>query len=136
MYVTAQTLRQGAPMILPRVRSLRIALCEGNAMNIDDYVRTAATAAILTPCLALGACSERTNREDFASLIKGKTEQEVRKNAGKPDSVDETKKDRHVWTYNSRTFDVQQQNKFDARTVVVFTRSPEGKMVVAEVKFE
>jgi hypothetical protein len=105
-------------------------------MSIDNYVRTAATAAILSLCLALGACSERTNREDFASLIKGKTEQEVRKNAGKPDSVDETKKDRHVWTYNSRTFDVQQQNKLDAKTIVIFTPSTEGKMVVAEVKFE
>ena len=101
-----------------------------------DYLRAAATAAILTVSLVLGACSERTNREDFASLIKGKTEQEVRKNAGKPDSVDETNKGRHVWTYNSRTFDIQQQNKFDARTVVIFTPSPEGKMVVGEVKFE
>jgi hypothetical protein len=105
-------------------------------MNIADYVRTAATAAILTLCLVLSACSERTNREDFTSLIKGKTEQEVRKNAGKPDSVDETNNGRHVWTYNSRTFDIQQQNKLDARTVVIFTPSPEGKWVVAGVKFE
>lgn len=105
-------------------------------MTIDDYMRTAATALILTLCLTLGACSERTNREDFSSLIKGKTEQQVRKNAGKPDSVDETNKDRHVWTYNSRTFDVQQQNRLDARTVVIFTPSAEGKMAVAEVKFE
>jgi hypothetical protein len=105
-------------------------------MNIDNYLRIAATAAILTLSLSLGACSERSNREDFASLIRGKTEQEVRKNAGKPDSVDETHKDRHVWTYNSRTFDVQQQNKFDARTIVIFTPSPEGKMVVGDVKFE
>ena len=105
-------------------------------MDIDDYVRTAATAAILTLCLTLVACSERTNREDFASLIRGKTEQEVRKHAGKPASIDETKRDRHVWTYETRTFDVQHQNKFDARTVVIFTPSAEGKMVVAEVKFE
>ena len=105
-------------------------------MNFDDYVHTAATAAVLTLCLALSACSERTNREDFASLIRGKTEQEVRKNAGKPASVDETQRDRHVWTYETRTFDVQHQNKFDARTVVIFTPSAEGKMVVAEVKFQ
>ena len=105
-------------------------------MNIDNYLRTAATAAIVALCLVLGACSERTNREDFVSLIKGKTEEQVLKNAGKPASVDETQKDRHVWTYNSRTFDVQHANKFDAHTVVIFTPSPEGKMVVAEVKFE
>src|SRR5689334_25261342 len=60
---------------------LRIAFCERSWMNIDDYMRTAPTALILTLCLTLGACSERTNREDFSSLIKGKTEQQVRKNA-------------------------------------------------------
>lgn len=105
-------------------------------MNIDNYLRTASTAAILALCLVFGACSERTNREDFASLIKGKTEQDVRKNAGKPDSVEETRKDLHVWTYNSRTFDIQQGNKLDAKTIVTFSPNPEGKMVVVEVKFE
>lgn len=105
-------------------------------MWTNNYLRTAATAAILATCLALGACSERTNREDFASLIKGKTEQDVLKNAGAPAKKDEASKDRHVWTYDSRTFDVSNQNKFDAHTIVIFTPSPEGKMVVAEVKFE
>lgn len=101
-----------------------------------DTLRAASAAAILAASFALGACSERTNREDFSTLINGKTAQEVRKNAGKPDNVDEASADRHVWTYTSRTFDIQQNNKMDTKTVVVFTRSPEGKMVVAEVKFE
>jgi len=104
--------------------------------KIMNPVRALATTAVLAVTLALGACSERTNREDFSSLIKGKTEQEVLKNAGKPSSKDETSNERHVWTYNSRTFDVAQANKFDDKTVVIFTPSPEGKMVVAEVKFE
>ena len=104
--------------------------------NINHHQRIAATAAILATSLAFGGCSEKINREDFAQQLKGKTEQEVLKNAGKPDSKDETKGDRHVWTYTSRTFDVQNQNKFDARTLVIFTPSSEGKMTVAEVKFE
>ena len=104
--------------------------------NIDAHLRAAATAAILAVCLVFGACSEKTNREDFVTLIKGKTEQEVLKNTGKPATVDDKSKDRHVWTYASRTFDVNNQNKFDAKTVVIFTRSPENKMVVTEVKFE
>jgi hypothetical protein len=41
-----------------------------------------------------------------------------------------------VWTYKSRTFDVAHANKFDDKTIVTFTPSPEGKMVVADVKFE
>jgi len=104
--------------------------------TIDHHLRAVAAAGVLTLCFVFAGCSERTNREDFASLIKGKTEQEVRKNAGKPDSVEETNKDLHVWTYKSRTFDVAQSNKFDNKTVVTFSPSPEGKMVVADVKFE
>jgi len=104
--------------------------------RINNHLRAASTAAILALCLGLGACSERMNREDFATQLKGKTEQEVLKNAGKPAVVDEKAADRHLWTYNSRTFDVSNHNKFDDHTVVIFTKSSEGKMVVAEVKFE
>jgi hypothetical protein len=104
--------------------------------TIDHPLRVLATAALLALGLAFAGCSERTNREDFSSLIRGKTEAEVRKNAGKPDSVAEPSKDLHVWTYKSRTFDVAQSNKFDDKTVVTFSPSPEGKMVVADVKFE
>jgi hypothetical protein len=104
--------------------------------TIDHRLRAVATAGILALTLVFAGCSERTNREDFASLIRGKTETEVRKNAGKPDSVEEPSKDLHVWTYKSRTFDVNKSNKFDDKTIVTFSPSPEGKMVVADVKFE
>jgi hypothetical protein len=104
--------------------------------NIDNPLRAGATAALLAMCLALGACSERMNREDFVTLLKGKTEQEVLKLEGKPNSVDDKSGERHVWTYTSRTFDVSNQNKMDAKTIVVFGRSAEGKMVATEVLFE
>ena len=104
-------------------------------ISTDNRLRAAATAAILAVCLALGACAERMNRDDFAQLIKGKSEQDVLKNAGKPDSKDE-KSDQHVWTYKSRTFDVQHGNKTDDRTLVIFTPGGEGKWTVAEVKFQ
>ena len=104
--------------------------------NIDNHLRAAATAAILAICLVLGACSERMNREDFVTLLKGKTEQEVLKLEGKPTTADDKAGERHVWTYASRTFDVSNQNKMDAKTIVIFGRSAEGKMVVTEVLFE
>ena len=105
-------------------------------MNIDHPLRAAATAAILAICLALGACSERINRDDFVTLVKGKTEQEVLKIEGKPTTVDDKSGERHVWTYASRTFDVSNQNKMDAKTIVTFTPSAEGKFVVTQVRFE
>jgi hypothetical protein len=105
-------------------------------MRIGDHLRTAATAAILGLCLVVGACSERVNREDFTTQLQGKTEPETLKFAGKPAAVDDKSADRHVWTYTDRTFDVNNKNKFDAKTQVIFTRSAEGKLVVTEVKFE
>ena len=105
-------------------------------MKIDHYLRTAATAAIVAACLVFSGCSERVNREDFAQMTKGKTEPEVLKYAGKPDVKDEEKGDRHVWTYNHRTFDVANANKFDTKTVVIFAPGTEGKLAVAEVKYE
>ena len=105
-------------------------------MNIDRYVRTAATTAILAACLVLSACSERVNREDFAQQLKNKTEPEVLKYAGKPDAKDDQRADRHVWTYKHRTFDVQNKNKFDDKTLVIFSPSSEGKLAVSDVTFE
>ena len=104
--------------------------------NINSPLRGAATVVILAICLVFGACSERMNRDDFATLLKGKTEQEVLKLEGKPTTVDDKSSQRHVWTYTSRTFDVNNQNKMDAKTIVIFSPSAEGKMVVTQVLFE
>lgn len=104
--------------------------------NIDNPLRAAATAVILAICLVFSACSERMNRDDFVTLLKGKTEQEVLKLEGKPTTVDDKNAQRHVWTYTSRTFDVNNQNKMDAKTTVIFSPSAEGKMVVTQVLFE
>jgi hypothetical protein len=104
--------------------------------NIDNPLRAAAAAAILASCLLFSACSERMNREDFVTLLKSKTEQEVLKIEGKPTTVDDKAADRHVWTYTSRTFDVSNKNKMDAKTIVIFSPSAEGKLVVTQVLFE
>jgi len=104
--------------------------------NKDNPLRPVAKAVILAICLVLSACSERINRDDFVTLLKGKTEQEVLKIEGKPTTVDDKNAERHVWAYASRTFDVNNQNKMDAKTIVVFSPSAEGKMVVTQVLFE
>ena len=104
-------------------------------MKVENRLRTAAAAALLAASLVLAACGDRTNREDFVSLIKGKTEQQVASNAGKPSSVDDQSSSRHVWTYTSRTFDIQRQNKTDSKTIVTFTPGADGKLVVTDVKF-
>lgn len=102
-------------------------------MNQLKAVYVALTAAAV---FVLGGCSEMSNREDFASLIKNKTEAEVLKMAGKPAQVDQTNPARVAWIYKSRTFEVSTR-KTDPETDVIFQTSAEdGKLHVAEVVFK
>jgi hypothetical protein len=105
-------------------------------INLNACLRAGTTAAVLALCLVVTACSQKMNREDFAQQLKSKSEAEVLQYAGKPTDVDDKAADRHVWTYKERTFDVSNHNKFDDKTIVIFSPGPEGKMTVAEVKFE
>ena len=95
-------------------------------------LRVAAVAAAL---FVLTGCSEMTNREDFASQLKNKTETEVIKFAGKPASVDGTNPERVMWAYKARTFDVTTR-RTDPETDVIFTRGADGKLHVADVVFK
>jgi hypothetical protein len=101
-----------------------------------NQLKLASIALTAAALFVLSGCSEVSNREDFASLIKNKTEAEVLKMAGKPAQVDQTNPARVAWIYKSRTFDVATR-KTDAETDVIFTASADdGKLHVAEVTFK
>jgi hypothetical protein len=101
-----------------------------------NQLKLASIALTAAAFFALSGCSEVSNREDFASLIKNKNEAEVLKLAGKPAQVDETNPARVAWIYKARTFDVPTR-KTDPETDVIFTKSREdGKLHVAEVVFK
>jgi hypothetical protein len=111
----------------------RQVLRNGDPVNQLKLASIALTAAAV---FVLSGCSEMSNREDFASLIKNKTEAEVLKLAGKPVQVDQTDPARVTWIYKSRTFDVPTR-KTDPETDVIFTKSADdGKLHVAEVLFK
>jgi hypothetical protein len=87
--------------------------------------------------LALSACSEMLSREDFAARVKDKTDVEVKQEVGKPAAIDESGPDQVTWTYNSRTFNIEERNKFDEKTVVVFSKAgTDGKLKAVDVRFE
>lgn len=91
-------------------------------------------APVLAALLIVG-CSEVSNREDFASQLSNKTEDEVLKHAGKPVNVEHTGADGVAWIYKSRTFDVPTR-KTDAETDVIFSKGGDGKLHVVDVKFK
>jgi hypothetical protein len=99
--------------------------------------RSAAGLALAAACFVLAGCSEMLSREDFATRVKDKSDTEVATLVGKPATVDSTQPDRVTWIYNSRTFNIQEGNKFDAKTAVVFSKTtPEGKLKATDVVFE
>ena len=89
------------------------------------------TAAFLTACSGGGY-----QRGIFQGYVIDATEEEITSKIGKPDQIDNSKPDAPRWTYNKKTFDPDNQNKTDERTIVVLKKDPKtGKMVGAEVLF-
>ncbi len=99
-----------------RSRRLVIALC---------------TAAFLAACSGGGY-----QRGIFQGYVIDSTEEEITSKIGKPDAVDTSNPEAIRWTYNKKTFDPENQNKTDERTIIVLKKSPKtGKLVGAEVLF-
>jgi hypothetical protein len=93
------------------------------------------TAALALAALALTACSELMSRDDFEARVRDKAEHEVRKDIGKPAAID-AGADAVKWIYVKRTFNIDARNKFDDRTIVVFSPSHDGTLKAREVRFE
>src|SRR4026207_2370528 len=89
-------------------------------------IRSKAVGAVAAFALGLvfAGCSAMLSRDDFAARVKDKSDSEVAKLVGKPAVVDSSKPNEVTWTYNSRTFNVEERNKFDSKAVVVFAKTP------------
>ena len=95
----------------------------------------AATSGIL---LALSGCSGEfsgTARGLFTGYVTDKTEEEVIAKVGKPNSVDTANPNTPKWTYKKKTFDPDNQSKFDDETILIFQKDASGKLKVVQVIF-
>src|SRR5688572_20186115 len=106
------------------------------ALN-SRFLRRVAAVAVVAGSFVLSGCSEMLSRDDFAARVKDKSDTEVAKLVGKPAAVDTSAPDRVTWTYNSKTFNIEQGNKFDSKSVVVFSKAgSDGQLKATDVKFE
>ena len=97
----------------------------------------ACTAAAIAASFVFAGCSEMLSRDDFAARVKDKSDAEVTKLVGKPTAVDTSAPGQVAWTYTSRTFNIEQGNKFDTKAVIVFNKAgSNGQLRVTDVKFE
>ena len=99
--------------------------------------RTAAVGIVAAAMLVLAGCQPVQTRDDFKGTVMNKTPTEVQGKLGKPAAVDETDPAKIVWIYREVTFDIDNRNKRDATTRVIFSRSesPSTQSVI-EVDFE
>ena len=95
-----------------------------------SFAAIAAAASLL-----LAGCAELVRRDDFTARVQNKSDKEVTKAVGKPQAVEESSPSEVKWTYNGRTFNVQDGNKFDTKAVVVFAKSGD-QLKVTDVRFE
>lgn len=105
--------------------------------NNCSQVGAVAKAVIIAAGFVLAGCAEKYSRSDFETLVKDKSKMEVVAALGKPSERDPSKPGRVEWTYESRTFNIDNQNRFDRKTIVVFSpASSDGTLKVREVLFE
>ena len=105
-------------------------------LKLKPLGKAAAVAAVAATFI-LGACSEILSRDDFAGRVKDKSDAEVAKLIGKPAEVGSGASGEVTWTYTAKTFNIEAGNKFDSKTIVVFSKAAaDGKLKVTGVKYE
>jgi hypothetical protein len=94
--------------------------------------RTAAVGIAALTMVALAGCQPVQTRDDFKGTVMNKTPTEVQSKLGKPAAVDETDPAKIVWIYRQVTIDIDNHNKRDAMTRVIFSRSesPSSQSVI------
>jgi hypothetical protein len=92
----------------------------------------AAALCVLAACGPTGGYQ----RGLFTGYVVGATEEEIAGKIGKPEEVDNSDAKAPRWIYKKKTFDPDNQNQVDARTIVIFRKDEAtGKMKGADVIF-
>jgi hypothetical protein len=95
-----------------------------------------ALCALAATLLLTGCGSGGYQRGIFTGYVVDATEDEITNKVGKPDQVDTTDPNAPRWIYVKKTFDPDNQNQIDGKTIVVFKKDEKtGKLKGAEVVF-
>jgi hypothetical protein len=85
--------------------------------------------------LVLAGCNSDYPRGQFSGYVIGKTEDQIISQVGKPHEVDSSNPASPVWVYNKKTFNVDDLNKVDDKTLVFMKKGPDGKLVGQDTSF-
>ena len=95
------------------------------------WLAVAAIGAMVSACGPTGGYQ----RGLFQGYVVGATEEEIESKVGKPDSKDAGDAKAPRWIYVKKTFDPDNANQIDARTIVILQRGADGKLRGTDVIF-
>jgi hypothetical protein len=91
---------------------------------------------VLASFLILAGCGSGTHsRGQFHGHVVGATEEEIVSKMGKPVEVDAKDPKSPRWVYKNKTFDPDNFNKVDEKTIILLERNAQGKLVGKDVLF-
>lgn len=93
-------------------------------------------AMLFAAIMMIAGCGDLYDHKDFTNVVMNKSEVDVAAKLGKPKSVDGSDPEHVKWIYSGVTFDPENRNNTDSKTIVVFSKKPDGSSTVTDVKFE
>jgi hypothetical protein len=102
-------------------------------VNDTRVVRWLCAAAL---AVTLAACSGGYQRGIFTGYVVDATDEEIKSKVGNPDEIDSKDPAAIKFVYKKKTFDPDNMNKTDEKTIVVLKKDPaSGKWKGSEVLF-
>lgn len=99
------------------------------------WLRGLRMATIAFLAIVISACfSSQYTRGLFQGYVMEQTQEAVTEKFGKPDEIDASDAKHPRWTYNKKTFDPDNGNQSDAKTILHFDEK-DGKLVVTDVSY-
>lgn len=100
------------------------------------YTRLIVVAVLCVSTIVIVACDSGRgySRGVFHGIVIDKTDAEITDKLGKPESVQMIGDDAMRYTYRRKTFDPDNLNQIDERTIIDFEKKA-GKMIVVDISF-
>ena len=74
-------------------------------------------------------------RGQFHGYVVGKTEDQIIAQVGQPTEVDNANPEKPIWVYKKKTFNVEDRNAVDEKTLVYMKKGADGKLVGHDTSF-
>jgi hypothetical protein len=91
--------------------------------------------AAMVAMLVLTACNSDYPRGQFSGYVIGKTEDQIIAQVGKPAEIDNSNPASPIWVYKLKTFNTDDRNTVDDKTLVYMKKGPDGKLVGQDTMF-